>query len=88
MQIYKWKLEMTDRQTLMLPVGAKLLDVQMQKEDCCLWALCDDNAKKEPRHIAIYGTGNPFQVENSNYLSTFQMPKRGLVFHVFEVYSA
>lgn len=41
MQIWKWKIEITDRQTIMMPAGAKLLDVQMQ----CDSMLSDINDK-------------------------------------------
>ena len=90
MRIWKWALEVTDRQTVMIPTGAKLLDVQVQpgpmQNHCCqLWALCDQNAPVEPRHIAIYGTGNPMPDEPGEYVATFQMRGGALVFHAFEV---
>lgn len=88
MRIWKWQIEVTDRQTVMMPVGAKLLDVQMQGGECCVWALCDENAPKEPRHIAIYGTGNPMPDEPGEYVATFQMRGGALVFHAFEVGNA
>lgn len=85
MRIWKWQIEVTDRQTVMMPAGAKLLDVQMQGGECCVWALCDQNAAKEPRHLAIYGTGNPMTDEPGEYVATFQMHGGALVFHAFEV---
>lgn len=88
MRIWKWSIEVTDRQTVMMPKGAKLLDVQMQGGECCAWALCDQNAEKEPRHLAIYGTGNPMPDEPGEYLATFQMHSGALVFHAFEVANA
>lgn len=69
----------------MMPAGAKLLDVQMQGGECCVWALCDQSAAKEPRHIAIYGTGNQMPDEAGEYVATFQMHGGALVFHAFEV---
>lgn len=90
MRIWKWALPVTDRQTVMIPGGAKLLDVQVQKGPmqerfAQLWALCDENAPPEPRHIAIYGTGNPMPDEPGDYIATFQMHGGALVFHAFEV---
>lgn len=85
MKIWKWQIGVTDRQTVMMPAGAKLLDVQMQGETCCLWALCNQSAEKEPRHLAIYGTGTPIPDEVGEYVATFQMRGGALVFHVFEV---
>lgn len=57
MRIWKWKLAVTDVQTIEVPAGAKLLDVQMQGGSPSLWVLCDENALSTPRRIAIYGTG-------------------------------
>lgn len=86
MQIWKWKIEITDRQTIMMPAGAKLLDVQMQRGECFVWALCDQEAAKEPRHLAIYGTGKPIPNDDAGeYVATFQILSGTLVFHVFDV---
>lgn len=85
MRIWKFQLDVTDAQTVMVPMWAKLLDVQMQGDTCCLWVLCDENAQKEPRRIAIYGTGNPMPDEPGEYIATFQMHSGALVFHAFEL---
>lgn len=85
MRIWKWHLDVTDRQTISMPKGAKILDVQIQKDKCCLWALCDENAEEEPRTIAIYGTGNPIPDEHGEHIATFQLPNYGLVFHAFDL---
>lgn len=85
MRIWKWEIEVTDEQTLMMPSGAKLLDVQMQAGKCCVWALCDQNAEKKPRHLAIYGTGNFMPDDPGEYIATFQMHGGSLVFHAFEI---
>lgn len=85
MRIWKWEIEVICQQTMMLPAGAKLLDVQMQGEACCVWALCDEAAPKEPRHVAIYGTGNQMPDEPGEYIATFQMHGGALVFHAFEL---
>ena len=84
-RIWKWPLEVTDMQTLIMPAGAKLLDVQMQGGQCCIWALCDEYAPKEARHLAIYGTGNQIPDDAGEYVATFQRFGGELVFHVFEV---
>lgn len=85
MRIWKWELAVTDSQTVMMPNGAKVLDAQMQKNSLFVWALCDENAEKEIRHFAIYGTGNPIPGDPGCYIGTFQMLSGELVFHVFEV---
>lgn len=85
MKIWKWLIYATDRQTLMMPKGAKLLDAQMQGGQLCLWALCNQDAPTEPRYLAVYGTGNPMPDDPGEYLATFQMSGGALVFHVFEL---
>ena len=90
MRIWRWTLPVTDRQTVMIPAGARLMDVQVQpwppQNDLPqLWALCDESAPPAPRHIAIYGTGNPMPDDPGEYIATFQMRGGSLVFHAFEL---
>ena len=85
MRIWKWTLELTDVQTIEVPAGAKLLSTQAQQDVIQLWALCDENAPKEPRRIALYGTGNPMPDDVGEYISTFQMHNGHLVLHAFEI---
>lgn len=37
--IWKYPLEATDHQELMIPSGAKILDAQFQAGQLCLWAM-------------------------------------------------
>jgi hypothetical protein len=85
MRIWKWTLDLVDVQTIEVPAGAKLLSVQVQQDKIQLWALCDENAPKEPRRIALYGTGNPMPDNPSEYIATFQMYNGHLVLHAFEI---
>lgn len=86
MRIWKFPLEVTDRQSMRIPAGAKLLTVQMQRETPCLWALVDDSTLEyEIRSIAIYGTGNPMPNDPGDYIATFQLAGGALVFHAFEL---
>ncbi len=83
--ILKFELQVTDMQILAMPVGAKILDVQMQGNKLQLWALCDNEMQNENRKIAIYGTGNPVPSNSGEHIATFQMSDGNLVFHVFEI---
>lgn len=89
MQILKWSLAITDKQTLRLPAGAKILTVQLQYGTPQLWALCDEAMAarygKTSRYISIYGTGNPMPDDPGEYIATFQMEGGALVWHVFEI---
>lgn len=84
MRIWKYTLAATDIQTVQMPVGVKMLDVQVQGEDVCLWVLVDQNNPLEERKIAIYGTGNPMPQEPGKYIATFQLYEGRLVFHAFD----
>jgi len=85
-KIYKYPLEVTDTQFVELPLGAEILTVQMQGNQLCLWAMVNalPEAVKKNRRIEIIGTGNPMPTGDLKYISTFQMIKGKLIFHVFE----
>ena len=85
MRIWKWTLDLTDVQTVEVPAGAKLLSAQVQHDEPQLWALCDENAPKEPRKIALYGTGNPIPDDPGEYIATFQLYEENIVLHAFEI---
>ena len=85
MRVWKWTLDLASVQTIKVPAGAKFLDVQVQNDTIQIWALCDENAPKEMRKIAIYGTGNPLPDNPGEYIATFQMYDSNLVLHAFEI---
>ena len=80
--IWKFGLEVTDEQTVEMPVGAKPLSVQVQHGTPCLWALVDTKAPKQKRIVQIFGTGHPVANEG-DYVGTFQTEGGALVFHTF-----
>lgn len=85
MNVYKYELEITDEQIIRLPFAAEILTIQMQGDKCCLWALVDPRNEFDERTICIYGTGYPIPNEiRLKYISTFQIPHLGFVFHSFE----
>lgn len=84
--IWKYPLEITDRQMLIVPEGGRFLTVQLQKGELTLWAEVDTEACKRVRQIAIIGTGNsaePAPAAVHRYIGTAQMLP--FVWHVFEV---
>lgn len=84
MRIWKWRLTVTDSQIILMPRGAKILDVQNVKGIASIWALCDPNMECEARQIEIYGTGNIVPDNPGTYIGTFQIAQGELIFHVFE----
>jgi hypothetical protein len=84
--IWKFPLEITDSQAIEMPACAYILDVQVQQDQLCLWALVDPGKDKELRVIRIYGTGHdlPDACESFDYIGTAQQGGGLLVWHVFE----
>ena len=64
-----------------MPLGAKILTLQLQDETPCFWAEVDTDASTEQRLFRILGTGHPLP-EGLTYLGTFQLPP--FVWHVYE----
>ena len=85
--IWKQSLECADRQTVELPIGAKVLCVQTQQEKPCLWFITPQTESPivEERTFAIRGTGHRHPQIDGRYIGTFQLQAGSLVFHVFEV---
>ena len=82
--IYKYPLQIIDEQWVNIPKGAEILTVQIQNGIPCLWAKVDAQEDNERRLIEIIGTGNPISNSDRKYISTIQLEKGKLVFHVFE----
>lgn len=83
--IWKYGLELVDRQTVKMPQGGEVLTVQTQGAEPCLWALVNPEHEKEERIFEIHGTGNPIHADmgiEREYIGTFQQPP--FVWHVFE----
>ena len=83
--IYKFEFELADAATVTMPVGAKILTVQVQRGVPCLWAAVDLVGDMEQRIICTYGTGQSIEsLEERKYIGTYQLHEGSLVFHVFE----
>lgn len=90
--VHKFPLEVTDLQRINLPLGAKILALQVQYGQPCLWALVDpeENCDDEyARTFATVGTGNEFadisDAADLQYIGTYQLQNGAFVYHVFEV---
>jgi len=84
--IWKFKLDICDRQSIALPKGAKILCVQTQKETPCIWAIVSNtkDGGKQYHSFAIYGTGHEHEAIGGTYIGTFQLQEGMFVYHVFE----
>jgi hypothetical protein len=86
--IWKYQLEITDNPSIVMPVDAKILTVQVQDKLPCLWVMIPDNHEEtETRHFRLAGTGHLINEASDklSYIGTFQLQNDTLVFHVFEV---
>ena len=82
-KIYKYEIDITDCQTIQLPVGATILCAKMQNSHLCLWADVDPERGTEERFIYVYGTGHEMYYKiPQRYISTVQ--DREFVWHVYE----
>jgi len=83
--MWKFPLEVRDRVVVMMPIGARILCANVQRDVACLWALVDPDAGREPRAFRIIGTGHEHPSGTfGRYVGTFFMADGSLVFHVFE----
>jgi hypothetical protein len=87
-----WKYPLKDYHTFVeMPVGAKILDVQIKDNLPCIWALVDETQELERREFRGYATGEKLDVDirDLDYIGTFQLHIENedfiFVFHLFEV---
>ena len=80
-RIWKYPLEITDRQVINLPAGAWELSVLTAGERLFLYALVDPDQPTEDMTIRIVGTGNPVEQDPGFFIGTVSMPPH--VWHVF-----
>lgn len=84
-RIYKYSLNTTDYQTILMPKDAKILCVMNQKDNIVLYAEVEQNIE-EPYHFEIFGTGHPMKEgmgTHREYIGTVQLYGGDLVFHVY-----
>lgn len=84
--IYKEVLEVTDQQNIMLPKGAEVLTVQVQRSVPCIWYKFPKqfSNEKEPWSFQTFGTGHDVPATDiGQYVGTYQIRDGSLIFHVF-----
>jgi hypothetical protein len=88
MTIWKYPLNLTgDTWDLALPVGYRILTVQVQHEKPCIWALVDSTELQMVRvKLRCFGTGSEAQVpQQCPHLGTVQLYNGSLVLHFFKL---
>ncbi len=85
--IWKFPITTNEYQSIEMPAGARILDVQMQFDQPAIWALVNSITPKEARLIRVFGTGQLLPNIALTYIGSFQMAGRSFVWHVFEAES-
>lgn len=81
--IYKYPLEMKDRQVLSLPLGFEILHITPQAGYVMLWAKVDTEVDEQDVEFITAFTGHPLPSDAGQHISTYILQGEGLVFHVF-----
>jgi len=85
MTIWKFDVPVQDELTVPMPDGAKVLTVQMQGGQPCVWALVDPDRPVRGRQFAWRGTGHETDsLAPLMYVGTVQMMNGSLIFHLFD----
>lgn len=82
--IYKYPLEVTDKQTISMPMDAKIISIQEQKGKPVVWVMT--NGKKPMKDVVFHmvETGKPFLLRDIlKYLRTIQLLSGNYVMHIF-----
>ena len=85
MKIFKFRLQVTDTQSIMVPGGAEIVSVQFHDDALFAWAKVDPDAPEVSKTIRIAGTGHELGDDDMKYHATVLDPDRFHVWHVFEI---
>ena len=85
-KIYKYELEITNLQSVSMPIGANVISANVQNGKLCIWALVDTRNSDKNKSIAVAGTGYEIDFTVSDYDFYFVdtvMMSDILVLHVY-----
>lgn len=70
---------------LVMPTGAKILKLDIQRNEPQLWVVVNPENEVETRRFRVLGTGRPFEdLEYLEYVDSYQVNGGQFVWHVFE----
>ena len=84
--IWKYKLEITDNQTVSMPRRSVPLFIGVQNNQPVMWVRIETTLGLTDYKVRIIGTGHKFMLDNEyKYRGTFQVNNSGVEFvgHVF-----
>ena len=84
--IYKYPIEIEDRQFVELPKDSVVLSVGVIAARVYIWVIVDPDLKTMLVQFELRGTGHPLKLkENALFIGTFQLMGGALVYHLFKV---
>lgn len=84
--VFKYTLQLLKWQTIAIPVGGKILCIDAQSNEPCMWVEVDTfETNRILVSIELYCTGESFSDANREYLGTFQIEAGAYVYHVYKV---
>lgn len=84
--IHKRKFPLREIIELPIPLGSKILSIQKQNGEWCVWYLFDTEEKPGKVHLRTIGTGHPIDardIKNLEFLATVQ--DGDFVWHFFRI---
>lgn len=85
-KIFKYPIPIQDHFAVQMPIGAKVLCVQVQHGNPYIWVIVDERMPITPYQFRLRGTGhNCTDCDESRYVGTFQLNDGYLIFHLFGV---
>lgn len=83
-RVYKYQFTVNDDVEIDMPQGAKILLVECQDGEPCIWAQVDPTNANQRRYFRAYGTGHPIDwTQSPKHVASFQQPP--YVWHLYEV---
>ena len=83
--IWKFGFDIRSDVVIEMPLGAKVISVQVQHGIPYIWAIVDPTAKVVGRNFKIYGTGHTMKdnLDLFEYIGTFQMAGGDYIWHMY-----
>ena len=88
LRVCNYTISVGDYFSLDLPVGAKILTVQVQRDEPQIWALVDPGQRSKVRHnFRGVRTGHDIKEDSDSliYIGTFQLTGGNFISHLFEI---
>ena len=84
LKIFKYEIEITEEQVIMLPEGAVILHFGLQKDVPYIWVRVEEHVEKVKRHFKVVGPGHVFEDYALEYVGTVVNHKGYFVWHLYE----